>query len=143
MSDNSTISKDKFVSLTYTITDASGETLERIDLPIQYIHGRDSQVIENIGKVKGSEVVQLYIEDINASVDRPRKELKDFLKVELGIGEIKEVSFKINRKMLSFYDVDSKRWKAEPGKFKLHVGSASDDVRLTAEFELVDAEHVN
>ena len=50
MSDNSTISKDKFVSLTYTITDASGETLERIDLPIQYIHGRDSQVIENIGK---------------------------------------------------------------------------------------------
>lgn len=50
MSDTNVISKDKFVSLTYTITDTSGETLERIDLPIQYIHGRDSQVIENIEK---------------------------------------------------------------------------------------------
>ena len=61
MSDNSTISKDKYVSLVYTITDNSGETLERIDLPINYIHGRDSQVIETIekaleGKQQGDEV---------------------------------------------------------------------------------------
>lgn len=48
MSDTSTIKKDKFVSLTYTITDTSNEILERIDLPVQYIHGRDSQVIERI-----------------------------------------------------------------------------------------------
>lgn len=58
---NSTIKKDKFVSLTYTITDASGEVLERIDLPIQYVHGRDSQVIEKIenalvGKQQGDEL---------------------------------------------------------------------------------------
>lgn len=50
MSDSNVISKDKFVSLTYTITDTAGEILERIDLPIQYIHGRDSQVIESIEK---------------------------------------------------------------------------------------------
>lgn len=61
MSDNSTISKDKFVSLTYTITDTSGDILERIDLPINYIHGRDSQVIETIeknleGKQQGDEL---------------------------------------------------------------------------------------
>ena len=60
MSD-STITKDKYVSLTYNITDTSGEVLERIDLPIQYIHGRDSQVIETIekaldGKKQGDEV---------------------------------------------------------------------------------------
>lgn len=61
MSDTPTIKKNKFVSLTYTITDISGEILECIDLPIQYIHGRDSQVIENIekaleGKKQGDQV---------------------------------------------------------------------------------------
>ena len=43
-----TITRDKFVSLTYTITDENDEILERIDMPINYIHGRESQVIEKI-----------------------------------------------------------------------------------------------
>ena len=66
---NATIQKDKFVTLTYTITDASGEILERIDLPIQYLHGRDSQVIEKIenaldGKQQGDELsVSLSVEE--------------------------------------------------------------------------------
>jgi len=42
------INRDKFVSLTYTITDENNEILERIDMPVSYIHGRDSQVIEKI-----------------------------------------------------------------------------------------------
>ena len=58
---NITIKKDKFVSLTYTITDTSGEVLERIDLPIQYVHGRDTHVIRKIksaldGKQQGDEL---------------------------------------------------------------------------------------
>lgn len=47
---SNTISKDKHVSLTYTITDETGDILERIDLPINYIHGRNSQIIEKIEK---------------------------------------------------------------------------------------------
>jgi FKBP-type peptidyl-prolyl cis-trans isomerase SlyD len=43
-----TIKRDKFVSLTYTITDENNEILERIDMPVNYIHGRDSQVIDKI-----------------------------------------------------------------------------------------------
>jgi len=42
------IRRDKFVSLTYTITDENDEILERIDMPISYVHGRDSQVIEKV-----------------------------------------------------------------------------------------------
>ena len=42
------IRKNKYVSLTYTFTDETGETLERIDVPINYIHGRDSQLIEKV-----------------------------------------------------------------------------------------------
>jgi len=43
-----TIKRDKFVSLTYTITDENNEILERIDMPVNYVHGRESQVIEKI-----------------------------------------------------------------------------------------------
>jgi len=42
------ISKNKFVSLVYTITDEDDNILERIDMPIQYIQGGKSQVIEKI-----------------------------------------------------------------------------------------------
>ena len=45
-----TITRDKFVSLTYTITDENNEILERTDMPVNYIHGRDSQIIEKIEK---------------------------------------------------------------------------------------------
>ncbi|MBT8438405.1 MAG: FKBP-type peptidyl-prolyl cis-trans isomerase [Gammaproteobacteria bacterium] len=44
------ITKNKFVSLTYTITDENDNILERIDMPIQYIQGVKSQVIEKIEK---------------------------------------------------------------------------------------------
>ncbi len=42
------IKRDKFVSLTYTITDENDEILERIDMPVNYVHGRENQVIEKI-----------------------------------------------------------------------------------------------
>jgi len=104
--------------------------------------GEDLKVsvkIKNTGDVIGSEVVQLYIEDCEASVKRPKKELKGFSKVKLVPGEEKTITFNINEKMLSFYDVKSNGWKSEPGKFLIHIGSASDDIKLTAEFELLSA----
>jgi len=42
------ISKNKFVSLTYTITDNGDNILERNDMPIQYIQGIQRQVIKKI-----------------------------------------------------------------------------------------------
>jgi FKBP-type peptidyl-prolyl cis-trans isomerase SlyD len=64
-----TITRDKLVSLTYTITDEKNEILERIDMPIQYVHGRDSQVIDKVeqaleGCEQGDEIsVQLSPEE--------------------------------------------------------------------------------
>ena len=63
------IKRDKFVSLTYTITDENNDVLERIDMPVNYIHGRDSQVIDKIetaleGCEQGDEIsVKLNPED--------------------------------------------------------------------------------
>lgn len=51
------ICKDKYVSVTYTITDDQSEVLERIDLPINYIQGRESQIIYKIEQaLEGSQV---------------------------------------------------------------------------------------
>ena len=93
--------------------------------------------IENSSSIAGSEVVQLYVEDVSSSVKRPIKELKGFKKVFLNAGEVIEVKFKIDETMLSYYDVSSKAFKAESGQFKIQIGSASDDIRLIEEFELL------
>ncbi|MGE5436487.1 MAG: fibronectin type III-like domain-contianing protein, partial [Syntrophothermus sp.] len=86
--------------------------------------------LTNTGKVEGTEIVQLYINDEECSVDRPEKELKGFNKVILKPGETKTVSFKVDKKMLSFYDVNTHDWKFEPGKFNFMIGSSSNDIRL-------------
>jgi len=92
--------------------------------------------VTNTGAVAGAEVVQLYIEDIEASVDRPVKELKGFDKVWLEPGQTKTVEFVIDRDALSFFDEAAHCWKAEPGVFRAHVAASSDDVRSTVEFTL-------
>ena len=92
--------------------------------------------VTNTGSVAGAEVVQLYIADKEASVDRPVKELKGFEKVWLEPGETKTVEFTIDRSALSFYDETSKSWVAENGAFEALVGAASDDIRSKVEFNL-------
>jgi len=95
-----------------------------------------SLTIENTGKRAGAEIVQLYIQDIESSVERPEKELKGFKKVFLKPGEKKKISFELDKNALSFYDIVSKNWIAEKGKFKVLIGSSSKDIRLTGEFTL-------
>lgn len=84
--------------------------------------------LKNTGKLKGKEVVQLYLRDMVASTTRPVKELKAFELVELEAGETKEVSFKITDKMLQFYNAD-KKWTSEEGKFEVMVGGNSKDLK--------------
>jgi len=86
--------------------------------------------ITNTGKRKGAEVAQIYIHDVQSSVPRPPKELKGFDRVELKPGETKRVSIDIPAKSLAFYDVASKSWKLEPGKFEVLVGASSRNIKL-------------
>lgn len=85
--------------------------------------------ITNTGNRSGKEVVQLYVHDEKASVPRPVKELKGFVKLDLAPGETKNAVFCITTRDLSFYDEGSERWVAEPGVFKLLIGSSSSDIR--------------
>ncbi len=95
-----------------------------------------SFTLANTGKRAGAEVAQLYLRDPVASIVRPVKELKGFQLVKLQPGEERQVSFTIDRETLSFFD-RKLAWTAEPGKFELMVGGASDDIRLRQAIELL------
>ncbi|MGE5108055.1 MAG: glycoside hydrolase family 3 N-terminal domain-containing protein [Sphingobacteriales bacterium] len=87
-----------------------------------------SITIKNTGNYDGEETVQLYIRDLVGSVVRPVKELKSFQKVFLKKGESKEIKFSLAVNDLKFYN-DKLQLIAEPGDFKLFIGTNSRDVK--------------
>ncbi|KAK7062032.1 beta-glucosidase [Favolaschia claudopus] len=92
--------------------------------------------IKNTSKISGREVAQIYISDPEASLPRPVKELKGFVKVALEGGETKTVKVDLNREALGFYDDRQMCWVAEKGAFKVLVAASAEDIRLEAETEL-------
>jgi len=84
--------------------------------------------VTNTGSLEGKEVVQLYIRDMVGTITRPVKELKGFNKISLKPGESREVSFRIDEEMLKFYNSEL-RFVAEPGDFKLFIGTNSRDAK--------------
>lgn len=87
--------------------------------------------VKNIGDVAGEEVPQLYVHDVEASVDRPIKELKAFTRIYLEPGEAKTITFALPYDTLSFWDVDNARWVVENGLFDIMIGASSEDIRLS------------
>lgn len=92
--------------------------------------------VENTGDYDGAEIVQLYIADPEASIDRPAKELKGFEKVYLKTGEKKTVTFEIDAEDLSYFDADKHEWVAEPGEFQALFARSAGDVRTMVSFQL-------
>jgi beta-glucosidase len=87
--------------------------------------------LTNTGTYDGEETVQLYIQDLVGSVVRPVKELKGFQKVFLTKGQSKQVTFTIDVDKLRFYNSELK-YVAEPGDFKIYIGTNSQDVKEAA-----------
>jgi beta-glucosidase len=94
-----------------------------------------SCTVENTGKRKGDEVIQLYITDLFASVTRPVLELKGFKRLTLEPGQQKQVEFEIQISELAFYGRDM-QLKVEPGQFFVMIGHSSTDIALFGQFEL-------
>ena len=90
--------------------------------------------LTNTGRVAGTEVVQLYVCDLVASVVRPVRQLKAFRRVALEPGESEQVRFKLSAQQLGFYN-EAEEFLIEPGKFELWVGGDSQ-AELSARFKL-------
>lgn len=88
-----------------------------------------SVAVKNTGKVDGKEVVQLYASKSDSKVSRASKELKGFKKVLVKAGNSETVTIKLPVKELAYYDVASKKWVVEAGKYTLKVGNSSRDIK--------------
>ena len=91
--------------------------------------------VKNTGDAPGQEVVQLYLNDMLASVTRPVKALKGFQKISLADGESKEVEFVVTPEDMSLLDRSLKR-VVEPGRFEVMVGSSSEAIQARDHFEV-------
>ncbi len=91
--------------------------------------------VKNTGTFDGETVVQLYVQDVSASMSRPVKELKHFQKVLLKAGEARTLTFAISEDDLKFYNGQLQH-VAEPGQFNVQVGLDSQAVQQQS-FELL------
>jgi len=95
--------------------------------------------VANTGNQDGAEVAQVYVADKHSKIERPVKELKGFAKVNLRAGEKQRVTLKLDQRALSYYDVQSKQWRVDPGDFEVLVGSSSEDIRLRGRLSLAES----
>ena len=88
--------------------------------------------------VDGKEIVQVYIRDVESSVERPLKELKDFKKVSIAAGVKQTVYFTLTDRDFAFWDADIEDWKIEAGQFEILVGAASNNILASAKLEITN-----
>ncbi len=117
------------------IKPADGKAMKDISSEPQY---EVSFNVKNTGTREGADVAQVYVGDTHSKVPRPAKELKGFVKVSLRSGESKRVSVILNSRALSFYDVNAKGWRAEPGDFDVLVGRSSEQIELRGKLTLTN-----
>ncbi|MBS0969138.1 beta-glucosidase BglX [Nissabacter archeti] len=113
--------------LSYTQFNVSDITLSSASLTPKG-HITASVTVKNTGDRAGATVVQLYLQDVTASLARPVKELKNFKKVMLQPGEKQVVTFPIDETALRFFNQQLK-WVSEPGRFNVFIGLDSQDVK--------------
>lgn len=109
---------------TFAVTDVSVEDGVNVDRePV-----RLRVTVRNTGKLPGSEVVQVYVHDVECKFDRPEKELKGFQKVFLQPGEERTVTLELDKAAFSGWYMEFGQWIAQPGEFDILVGTSSRDI---------------
>ena len=92
--------------------------------------------LTNTGALPGAEVVQLYVNDMESSVERPVRELKGFEKIYLEPGASRKISFTVKPEDLSFFDAEAHAWKLEPGEFHILIGTSSENLPIDLSFRV-------
>jgi beta-glucosidase len=95
--------------------------------------------VTNTGSRAGSEVVQVYVRDVEASVRRPAKELRGFAKVRLEPGETQAVEVRLEPRAFAFWDVRRHAWVTEAGAFEILIGSSSAAIHAVVPVTVVES----
>ncbi|MFC5848766.1 glycoside hydrolase family 3 C-terminal domain-containing protein [Deinococcus petrolearius] len=93
--------------------------------------------VRNTGDRAGQTVVQLYVQDVDTTLERPAKELKAFAKVTLRPGEEQTVTLDLDMRSLAYFDDVRHAWVADAGEFRLLIGQSSADLPVTASVRLL------
>ena len=92
--------------------------------------------LKNTGDSAGADVAQLYTHQQRSAVVQPIQSLRAFERVTLQPGESRRVQFSLPIAQLAFYDVQTSKFRVEPGTFDLMIGSSSEDIRLRDHLEV-------
>jgi len=92
--------------------------------------------VKNVGSRAGAVVPQLYVSPPKSSVPRPKKELKGFTKLMLRPGESREVVLPLDARSFAYFDVAGKRWRADPGKYRVLIGDSTEQIALSGVVQL-------
>jgi beta-glucosidase len=95
-----------------------------------------SVTVRNTGSRAASEVVQLYVADLESSVAQPPQRLAGFAKVRLEPGEERQVTIPLDRRAFAYWHTAAGRWVVEGGAFEVRVARHSRDVVETIRLEL-------
>ncbi len=88
--------------------------------------------VTNTGSRQGAEVAQVYVSEDHPAVERPAHELKNFARVDLAPNETRHITLSLDPRAFSYYDVQSKSWKIDSGRFTIAVGDNVEHLPLTA-----------
>ncbi|GAF01903.1 beta-glucosidase [Saccharicrinis fermentans] len=94
--------------------------------------------VKNTGTMDGKEIVQVYVRDLDSSVERPTKELKGFKKVSIAAGDKQTVYFTLSKRDFAYWDVETEDWNIEPGQFEILVGTASNNILASAKIDVTN-----
>ena len=92
--------------------------------------------VSNLGDVAGSEVVQVYIEDLATEELMPVKQLRDFKKLYLEPQQTKTAFFRLNPRAFSWFDPNLNDWRITPGRYRIHIGTSSQNIAAVLDLEL-------
>jgi beta-glucosidase len=120
------------------------QPLAKVSFPVSKIEddnedhdlAKVSFTVTNTGQRAGAEIAEPYVAPVNPPIDRPIKQLKGFWKVFLRPGESKRIILELDQRSFAFFNTTKHLWDAEPGTYKILVGSSSQDLPLSGPFAL-------
>ena len=95
-----------------------------------------SFTITNVGDCSGAEIAQLYLGKKDSETYRANKELRGFEKVQLDVGESKNIIISLDENSFKIFDVKENMWVVENGVYEIQVGSSSRDIVLNCNIEV-------
>ncbi|KAH8550850.1 glycoside hydrolase superfamily [Umbelopsis sp. PMI_123] len=91
--------------------------------------------LQNTGGVDGAEIPQLYLE-FPSEAEQPSKILRGFEKIYIKTGQKQTATFKLDSKLISYWNVTQQKWVVPHGDFNVHIGASSKDIRLKSTFTI-------